>query len=426
MRTVYWTAMSRSKLSTESYKGVRDFYPEDQFLQRYLFEHMERVCEQYGYEEYNASILEPAELYRSKTSEEIVNEQTYTFTDRGDREVTLRPEMTPTFARMIAARQREVPLPARWYSIGNFFRYDRAQRGRLREFWQLNADIVGAINTESDAEIIAIAHDVLRSLGADEHNFEIRVSDRRVLDAVYNELGLSEDLRADVTRLLDKREKLDNFEHALSELLDPSMASGLIEKVDGIQSSAYLEELRITLEHMGIRNMIVDTKVTRGFDYYTGVVFEVFDVSEENKRSLAGGGRYDNLLSMFGGAPIPAVGFAMGDVTARDFLESHNLLPAYAPATELMICVVEPEATVHAVRLAQDLRREDVTVAVNFSGKRIGDQIRQADKMKVPFVIAIGAKERDSGRYMVKNLSTGQEITLPADRIAEHLFSSLG
>ena len=418
--------MSRSKLSTESYKGVRDFYPEDQFLQRYLFEHMERVCEQYGYEEYNASILEPAELYRSKTSEEIVNEQTYTFTDRGDREVTLRPEMTPTFARMIAARQREVPLPARWYSIGNFFRYDRAQRGRLREFWQLNADIVGAINTESDAEIIAIAHDVLRSLGADEHNFEIRVSDRRVLDAVYNELGLSEDLRADVTRLLDKREKLYNFEHALSELLDPSMASGLIEKVDGIQSSAYLEELRITLEHMGIRNMIVDTKVTRGFDYYTGVVFEVFDVSEENKRSLAGGGRYDNLLSMFGGAPIPAVGFAMGDVTARDFLESHNLLPAYAPATELMICVVEPEATVHAVRLAQDLRREDVTVAVNFSGKRIGDQIRQADKMKVPFVIAIGAKERDSGRYMVKNLSTGQEITLPADRIAEHLFSSLG
>ena len=196
--------------------------------------------------------------------------------------------------------------------------------------------------------------------------------------------------------------------------------------MERVTSTAYLEELRVALEHMGVRNMIVDTSITRGFDYYTGMVFEVFDTDENNRRSLAGGGRYDNLLTLFGGDPIPAVGFAMGDVTARDFLEAHNLLPAYAPATELMICIVEPEATTHATRLAQDLRREDVTVAVNYSGKRIGDQIRQADKMKVPFMIAVGAKERDSGRYTIKNLTSGQEITLPADRIAEHLFSSLG
>src|SRR5882672_3230071 len=156
----------REKLSTEPYKGVRDFYPQDQFIQRYLFEHMERVCELFGYEEYNASILEPAELYRAKTSEEIVNEQTYTFLDRGGREVTLRPEMTPTFARMVAARSREIPMPSRWYSIGNFFRYDRTQRGRLREFWQLNADIVGTPGIEADAEIIALAHAIMRALGA--------------------------------------------------------------------------------------------------------------------------------------------------------------------------------------------------------------------------------------------------------------------
>ena len=143
---------------------------------------------------------------------------------------------------------------------------------------------------------------------------------------------------------------------------------------------------------MGIRNMVVDTKITRGFDYYTGMVFEVFDTDETNRRALFGGGRYDNLLSLFGVDPIPAVGFAMGDVTARDFLETHNLMPKYAPATELMLCVIEAEAVGHAMRLAQDLRREDVTVAVNFSGKRVGDQIRQADKMKVPFVIAIGKK----------------------------------
>lgn len=417
----------RDKLSTESYKGVRDFYPEDQFIQRYLFEHMERVCELFGYEEYNASVLEPAELYRSKTSEEIVNEQTYTFTDRGDREVTLRPEMTPTFARMIAARSREIPLPARWYSIPNLFRYERPQKGRLREHWQLNVDMVGAEGPEADAEIIAVAHGIMRSLGAEERDFEIRVSDRRILDSVYESLEIPQEEYAAITRLLDKREKVDDFEGELASLLgDKTKAQQLIDGLGRLTSTAYLEELRIALEHMGVGNMVVDTKITRGFDYYTGMVFEIFDTNEENRRSLFGGGRYDNLLGMFGGDKIPAVGFGMGDVTARDFLESHNLLPDYVPSTELMICVVEPEAMAHAVRLAQELRREDVSVAINFSGKRIGEQIRQADKMKIPFVIAIGAKERDSGRYTIKNLASGAEITLPADRIAEHLFSSLG
>jgi histidyl-tRNA synthetase len=415
----------RAKLSTESYKGVRDFYPEDQFLQRYIFEHMERVCELFGYEEYNASVLEPAELYRTKTSEEIVNEQTYTFTDRGDREVTLRPEMTPTLARMVAARAREIALPARLYTIANVFRYERPQRGRLREHWQLNADIVGASGVEADAEVIAVAHGVMRSLGADERNFEIRVSDRRILDAAYEELDIAEDQRAHVTRLLDRRAKSETFSKDLQELIG-ARAEKLVPLLDETASTAYLEELRTQLEYMGVRNMIVDTKITRGFDYYTGMVFEVYDTDEANRRSLFGGGRYDNLLSLFGAEKVPAVGFAMGDVTARDFLETHNLLPRYAPATELMIAVVEKDAMGHAIKLAQDLRREDVTVSVNFSGKRVGDQLRYADKMKIPFVIAVGAKERESGRYAIKNLTTGSELTLPADRIAEHIFSSLG
>ena len=416
----------REKLSTEPYKGVRDFYPEDQFLQKYIFEHMERVCELFGYEEFNASILEPAELYRTKTSEEIVNEQTYTFTDRGNREVTLRPELTPTFARMIAARAREIPLPARWYAIGNVFRYERPQKGRLREFWQLEANIVGETSVESDAEIIAMAHGIMRSLGADERNFEIRVSDRRLLDSVYDEHKIAPDVRAELTRLLDKRDKVDDIKSELSKVVDAAAAEKLLQQLEMMTSTAYLEELRTALEYMGVRNMIVDTKITRGFDYYTGMVFEVYDTDEQNRRSLFGGGRFDNLLSLFGGESIPAVGFAMGDVTARDFLEAHNLMPAYAPATELMIAVVDQDAKGHAIKLAQDLRREDVSVAVNFSEKRIGDKIRQADKMKIPFLIAVGAKERESGRYAVKNLATGAEMTLPADRIAEHLFSSLG
>jgi histidyl-tRNA synthetase len=417
----------REKLSTESYKGVRDFYPEDQFIQRYLFEHMERVCELFGYEEYSASILEPAELYKAKTNEEIVGEQTYSFTDRGSREVTLRPEMTPTLARMIAAKQREIPLPARWYSIPNLFRYERPQKGRLREHWQLNVDLIGAEGVQADAEVIAVAHSILRSLGAEERDFEIRVSDRRLLQSIYESVGIAEEYAADVTRLLDKRAKIDDFEKRLTEMIaHEEKAVRLIEELERLTSTAYLEELRVALEHVGVHNMIVDTKITRGFDYYTGMIFEVYDTHEDNKRSLFGGGRYDNLIAAFGGDPIPAVGFGMGDVTARDFLETHNLLPEYAPATELMLCIIDEAATTHAIRLAQDLRREDVTVAINYSGKRVGDQVRQADKMKIPFVIAVGEKERDSGRYTVKNLATGANITLPADRIAEHLFSSLG
>jgi len=410
----------------EPYKGVRDFYPEDQFVLRYLMEHMSRVCELFGYEEYGASILEHAELYRAKTSEEIVSDQTYTFTDRGGREVTLRPEMTPTLARMIAAKEREIAFPARWYTIANVFRYERPQRGRLREHWQLNADLLGVEGVEADAEIIAIAHGVLRSLGADERDFEIRVSDRRVLDALYDEMDIQQDMRPALTRLLDRRGKVEKFDDEIEKLIG-SNGVQLVEKLDAITSTAYLEKLRGQLEHMGVGNMIVDTKITRGFDYYTGMVFEVFDTHEENNRSLFGGGRYDTLLGQFSGsASIPAVGFGMGDVTARHFLEVRGLMPEYAPATELMLCIVDKEATGHAVRIAQDLRREDVAVAVNFSGKRVGDQVRQADKMKIPFVIAIGSKERDSGRYTVKNLSTGHEITLAADAIAGHLFSSLG
>ncbi|HWO07076.1 MAG TPA: histidine--tRNA ligase [Candidatus Paceibacterota bacterium] len=413
------------KLSTEPYKGVRDFYPEDQFFQRYMFEHMSRTCELFGYEEYNASILEPTELYRSKTSDEIINEQSYTFIDRGEREVTLRPEMTPTFARMIAARSREIPMPARWYSIGNFFRYERMQKGRMREFWQLNADIVGSSAIEADAEIIALAHATMRSLGADERNFEIRVSDRRLLDAAYDACGIPDDLRAKTTRLLDRREKMEDFESQLEGILGDK-AKDLLLQLDATTSTAYLEKLRGLLHSMGIGNMVVDTKITRGFDYYTGMIFELFDTSGENKRSLAGGGRYDNLLTIFGGEPIPTVGFAMGDAVLRDFLETHNLLPSYTPTTELMLCIVEEDATSHAMKLAHDLRREDIAVAVNFSGKKLGDQIRQADKMKIPFIIAVGEKERNTGQYTIKNLATGHEMTCAADRIAEHLFSSMG
>lgn len=415
-------------LSTDSYKGVRDFYPEDQFIQEFIFEAMERACESFGYEEYNASILEPSELYKSKgaANEEIVNEQTYLFTDRGDREVTLRPEMTPTVARMVAARKRELAYPLRLYSIPNVFRYERPQKGRLREHWQLNADIFGVSGIEADAEILSLAHRTMMELGASENDFEIRVNDRQLIDSAFDAANITEDEQAAVMALLDRRAKLPDFEQQLAEKIGKERADTLLSQLESTSSNATLEKLQELLNAQGINTMVVDTSITRGFDYYTGMVFEVFDTDPSNNRALFGGGRYDNLMDMFGAESVPAVGFGMGDVTARDFLEAHDLLPSYVPATELALCVLDESATLSALTLANQLRSEDISVAVMYAGRRAADLIKQADKLKIPFIVCVGEREIESGQYTIKNLSDGSETTLSADRIADHLFSSGG
>lgn len=284
------------KLDTAPYKGVRDFYPEDMKIENYIFKTWRQVTEAEGYEEYNASILEPAELYKGKTSEEIVNEQTFIFTDRGGREVVLRPEMTPTLARMVAARRKSLKFPLRWYSIPNVFRYERPQRGRKREHWQLNCDLVGIAGIQGEVEIITLAHKIMKAFGSSDESFSIRVNSRKALPA-----GTSmEDVR-----------RIDHGEDL-----------GInIEKTPEIQT--LIEELN----KAGIGNVEFDPKIVRGFDYYTGTVFEVFDTSPENNRSLFGGGRYDNLLEVFGVEPVPTVGFGMGDITINDFIETHKLGP---------------------------------------------------------------------------------------------------
>ncbi len=282
--------MENKKLSTNPYKGVRDFYPEDMRVQNYIFSVWRKVVENHNppYEEYSASLLEYADLYRSKGNDEIVNEQTYSFTDRGGREVTLRPEMTPTLARMVAARRKSLKFPLRWYSIPNVFRYERPQRGRRREHWQLNCDLVGLAGTEGDAEIIELAYKIMQAFGAKDEDFEIKVNMRPKLD----------------TATLSRWDKQG------------------VPDADKIQCPPSVSEF---LKRLNLPNAKFDANIMRGFDYYTGMVFEVFDTSPENRRSLFGGGRYDNLLEIFGVEPVPCVGFGMGDITMRDFLETHNL-----------------------------------------------------------------------------------------------------
>jgi histidyl-tRNA synthetase len=423
----------KSKISVESYKGVRDFYPEDMFVQNYIFGVWKSVAESFGYNEYGASLLESAELYRAKSGQEIVGEQTYTFTDRGDREVTLRPEMTPTLARMVAGKIHELSFPLRWFSVPNLFRYEKPQRGRLREHFQLNVDLFGAESSEADAEIIGVAHAVMKKFGATDGDFTIKINSRKLLDDFYKYFGLSAEQSQKTAKIIDKKNKIpaEVFEAALFEIVG-KISGDMIRVLENSErfleiigkngkNAEELVDLIEKLEKRQIKNVVFDPTLTRGFDYYTGMVFEVFDTAPENSRSVFGGGRYDDLLDIFGSRKIPAVGFGAGDVTARDFLETHKLLPTYSPAAKVLICAIEPRYIENANALADALRKENVNAAVNFSARKIGEQVKTADKQKIPFVLVIGENEIKSDIYTLKRMENGAETRKNIAEIAEEI-----
>jgi histidyl-tRNA synthetase len=367
--------------------------------------------------EYHASVLEPAELYKSKgaENEEMVNEQTYTFQDRGGREVTLRPEMTPTVARMVAAKRRELGFPLRWYSIPNLFRYERPQRGRLREHWQFNVDIFGSQSLSADAEIIAVAHDLILALGGTEEDFIIKLGSRNFLDMVVKDLGLDEVGAKKLRGLLDRRAKMSasDFERDIADL---GVAAELLAGDKAPEDVA--EVLRI-LKELGINNAVFDPSIVRGFDYYTGVVFEVFDTHPDNNRSVFGGGRYDGLTSLFDDEVIPAVGCAAGDATLRDFLEVRGRLPGYVPPTQVYLSVTESGLAPEAMKLAGELRARGISAAVDFGDKKLGKQLDTASKHKIPYVIVVGADELASGTFKVKDLSSGEDTKASREELAE-------
>jgi histidyl-tRNA synthetase len=398
---------TEKKLSTDAYKGVRDFYPEDMAVQSYIFETWAETAESFGFDRYDASVLEPSELYKSKgaENEEMINEQTYTFTDRGDREVTLRPEMTPTVARMIAGRRRELSFPVRWYSIPNLFRYERAQRGRLREHWQLNADIFGTHDAMADVEIILLASAILKGFGAKDSDFEIFINNRGALNDLYAAHNLSPEQAATATAVIDRKRKMseDEFKAALADAAGPDFALPT-------EAPESVQKILSALSALGVVNASYDPSIVRGFNYYTGTVFEIFDTHEDNRRALLGGGRYDNLTGLFGGEPIPGIGFGMGDVTMRDFLETHNLLPVtLGTKTQVMLILPDLSDGERAEKVAKELRDLGVNVAVDLSGKKLGDQIARADKRGIPYVITVGEQEEASGTYTLKKLADGGE-----------------
>jgi histidyl-tRNA synthetase len=428
-----------TKLSTEAYKGVRDFYPEDMFVQNYIFGKFKKVCESFGYNQYDASVLEPADLYRAKSGEEIVNEQTYTFTDRGDREVTLRPEMTPTVARMVSARKQELSFPLRWYSIPNLFRYEKPQKGRLREHWQLNVDLFGVADTAAEVEVISMAYSIMKELGLKDTDFQIRLNSRKIMNFILNDLlSLDEVTAQKICKLIDKKNKLapKDFDDGIKELITDKSAEFLtllnsqnfeefISRLPKtLEVSAKVDEVRevmAQLEKLGITNTVFDQTLMRGFDYYTGIVFEVYDNNPENRRSVFGGGRYDDLLAIFDGERVPAFGFGAGDVIIRDILETYGLMPEYKPKTSLYICTLKKDFLEYANELAQKLREAGVNVAVNLTDKKVGDQIKSADKQKIPYIICIGEDEIKSGEFKLKNLKSGEEKTVTEETLAKEI-----
>lgn len=420
------------KLSTESYKGVRDFYPEDQAIQNYIFKIMRQTAESWGYVEYNASILEPSELYKSKTSEEIVNEQTYTFKDRGDREVTLRPEMTPTVARMVAGKLNEIPLPARWYSIPNVFRYEKPQKGRLREHYQLNIDLFGGESSYADTEVIEVAVEIMKKFGAKSEDFEIQINDRHLMNEIYQKVEVPEDKRQAVSRIIDKKDKIskDDFLSTLkteigekTEDLNRLIESGdrVFEGLGGSEGVKKLQEIIEILWKQDVKNVVFKPTLTRGFDYYTGMIFEVFDTNIENSRSLFGGGRYDNLLSAFSKAKVPAVGFGMGDVTMLDFLQTHNLLPQLNSTTEVWVCLTPETDLSEVYKLVGELRNKNINVGVDISLRKLGDQIISAEKRRIPLILLIGPDEFKSGNFKVRRLSDKVEKSTDKDGLVNSI-----
>ena len=396
-----------SNLSTDPYKGVRDFCPADMAVQEYIFDTWRKTAESFGYEQYGASVLEPSELYKSKTSEEIVNEQTYTFTDRGDREVTLRPEITPTVARMVAAKRRELSFPLRWYSIPNLYRYEQPQRGRIREFWQLNVDLFGVDKIQADVEVIQLAYKVMRAFGAKDGDFEILINDRKAKLTGLNGITPSPEQYRSLMKIMDKKSKIPKDKYL-------ALVKGILgtDADPAFEESGDVKTVLASLKDMGISNARFDDSIVRGFDYYTGIVFEIYDTNAENRRALFGGGRYDDLTSLFGGDKVPAVGFGMGDVTIRDFLETRGLLPKKEAPAEYYICVMSDNETSFAMKTADTLRSKGSKVVIDLSYKKVGDQIKSADKRGIPKVIVIGEEETKTGKITVKDLKTGKEAEM--------------
>jgi len=426
-----------TKLSTQPYKGARDFYPEDKRLQNYIFNTWKKICERYGYEEYTAPVLEPIDIFASKTSDEIVNEQTYSFTDRGGRTVVMRPEMTPSVSRMVAGRRQELAYPIRWYSIPDCWRYERPQRGRNRQFWQLNVDMFGVGTVDADLEIISLADAIMKEFGATEKMYQIKVNSRKLINLIMSQyLALDATEAKQMVQLFDKKGKLKPAEFVerakqifkkeeqkdgLTKLSILLKAESLADLPEVLRDSQAVKEVQVLFTLLGehqVNAATFDITLMRGFDYYTDIVFEVFDLDPENNRAMFGGGRYDGLVGAFGVDPIATVGFGMGDAPIENFLDSHNLLPKLVSSTQIYTVVIG-DVLKEAQDIVRQLRTKGVNVAIDLTDRKPDKQIKAALKMGVPYLLFVGEDEIKNKKFILRNVETQKEDVLTVGEVVK-------
>lgn len=422
-------------LSSESYKGARDWYPEQMRVRNYIFDVWRKVAQSYGYEAYDAPLIEPIEVYAAKSGQELVSEQTYNFTDRGERHVAIRPEMTPSVSRMVAAKQREIVFPARWYSIAQFMRYERPQRGREREFWQLNCDVFGADGAAAEAEVIAMGSDIMKRFGASDDMYTIKINNRRIINFMMAHYLELDSIQAQLMiKLFDKKNKIapEAFRdqaidiygqdrapkglRKLAELLAAKTMADLPEEIRESDAVKDVQELFTHLERAGVKNAVFDISLMRGLDYYTGTVFEFYDTHPENNRALFGGGRYDGMIGLFGGEAVSAVGIAPGLTMTELFLSTHDLVPELGSTTDIYMVVIG-DVLRGAQKVARTLRQEGINVELDTSGRKLDKQLKTAVKRHIPYILFVGEDELRDEVYPLKDIKTTEEQKLSLERI---------
>jgi histidyl-tRNA synthetase len=419
-------------MQTQALPGFRDFYPADLALRSHIFRTWRTVAARYGFEEYDGPPLEPLELYTSKSGDEIVG-QLYEFEDKGKRRVALRPEMTPTLARMVTRHAKDSKKPIRWFSIPQLFRYERQQRGRLREHFQLNCDLIGEAGPLGDAEIVALALDVMRAFGLGPADVRVRLSDRRLLGGILTSLGLDGEAQSLAHHALDKlgRSEYAGRRKALADAGVADRAIGRIESLkdmrelddvmrefpDAAPAAGPLQAMLDALGAMGLGDFVdLDLTIVRGLAYYTGSVFELFD-SGKSLRAICGGGRYDNLLEALGGVDLPAVGFGMGDVVLGELLRARGVVPAEAASIDVFVAGVTPDDLPHVLHLAHELRDAGVRAEYSLGVQAVGKQLTLASARQARWAVLIGPDERANGEVVLKDLEGKTQRAVPRDQV---------
>ncbi len=419
-------------LSTQPIKGARDIYPPEKALQNWFFDQWRRVSHAFGYQEYDAPILEPLELFEKKSSEEIVNQQTFILTDRSGQKLTLRPEMTPSLARMVAAKRKTLEKPIRWFSLPSCWRYEQPQKGRSREFVQYNADILGTDSIAADAEILSLGVKLLESVAFNKNDFVIRISDRSYIQSRLVSFGIAEDLIPAIFSIIDRKEKIET--RVFDELLanegvndeQRKKINALLEEKE-FSASPRLTRLFTLLDAYDIRSCAVfDPTIVRGFLYYTSTVFEFFANTSALRRSLFGGGRYDNLVGMFGGEKLSGIGFAFSDVMIETALKELGKLPTVpVPAATVFIPLMGADLSVPTITLANELRRKNISVELALEPGKIDKQLKNAGAKGIHIAVIVGEDEVKEKSVQVKNLETREQLELSQTALGEYLKSKL-